>query len=345
MKNNKRSNECPICKAKGISEIKEAYDRTKFVAGSWQYFRCSDCECLWQYPKPTKLETLSFYDPFYYTHERPVEPFGRNLKLLFGRFRLNIKKYLLAKFWGYSGLINNNYPVPLSYCLANMTFCLKQLKNWAAEEVRFISYKNEGHLLDVGCGNGEYLLLMKSLGWTVKGLEVDSSAAEIAKSNGLNIIDSTIEEAELGKEEFDAITLSHAIEHFSDPVSALEKMWVALKPGGRLVSIAPNPNGFLVKIFKENWSGLEAPRHLSFLSVDSYKKIFKNSEADLLFFTSNSRATSWFRDGLILKNRKRLGSNRGWMLSKLFRIFVLLPICSFFPTRGEELVCIIKKKS
>ena len=49
-------------------------------------------------------------------------------------------------------------------------------------------------ILDVGCGNGEYLSFMKDKGWNVVGIEPAQEAATAAQSRGLDVNIATLEE-------------------------------------------------------------------------------------------------------------------------------------------------------
>ncbi len=75
-----------------------------------------------------------------------------------------------------------------------------------------------GRLLDVGCGNGKFLMVAKGYGFDVWGIDIDRQSVEIAKS----VLGNNIHFMELGqfvkfaKErnlEFDVITFFEVLEH------------------------------------------------------------------------------------------------------------------------------------
>ena len=68
-------------------------------------------------------------------------------------------------------------------------------------------------LLDLGCGNGDYLFIARSAGWDVVGVDADSKAVSVASEKGIDVRLGNIEILDPSKEQFDVITLSHVIEH------------------------------------------------------------------------------------------------------------------------------------
>ena len=94
----------------------------------------------------------------------------------------------------------------------------------------------KGKILDVGCGSGDTLALLKKLGWDVYGLEIDKNAVKVARERGLvNVKLGGYEKiASFPNNYFDSIRLYHVIEHIPDPRACLKLIYKKLKPGGRL---------------------------------------------------------------------------------------------------------------
>src|SRR5207245_4865170 len=115
-------------------------------------------------------------------------------------------------------------------------------------------------VLDIGCGDGYFLRIMRDLGWTVQGLEPDPKAAAFARAYGLDIIQSPIEHASLPSNAFDVITTSHVIEHVLEPVTFLSVARRALRPDGLLYVFTPNAESWGHAMFGTSWSPLEPPR-------------------------------------------------------------------------------------
>lgn len=103
-----------------------------------------------------------------------------------------------------------------------------------------------GTLLDAGCGIGNFLLAAREAGWRVAGLEASEKAARIARSRGLEIETSRLEESRLAPEAFDVVTLWDVLAHFEDPVGAMQVVHKTLRPGGAVFLETPN-EGFWVR--------------------------------------------------------------------------------------------------
>jgi SAM-dependent methyltransferase len=131
--------------------------------------------------------------------------------------------------------------------------------------VRFVPAPTgpEARLLDVGCGSGTYLKLMRDLGWQVRGVELDEGAVETARKARLDVRQGTMDDLDPELDgTFDAITVGHVIEHTHDPIAALSAARSVLKPGGILWIGTPNLGSLGASVFRARWRALEPPRHL-----------------------------------------------------------------------------------
>lgn len=100
---------------------------------------------------------------------------------------------------------------------------------------------NTGELLDIGCGNGNFLKSFISYfpNWNLFGLDLDNkyenSISEIINFKKFYSCD--IDEID---NKFDIISLLHTIEHIIDPKTFLKKISSKLKKEGLLLIEAPN---------------------------------------------------------------------------------------------------------
>jgi 2-polyprenyl-3-methyl-5-hydroxy-6-metoxy-1,4-benzoquinol methylase len=119
-----------------------------------------------------------------------------------------------------------------------------------------------GRALDVGCGEGRTVEALASLGWDAEGVDFDAEAVEHAVARGLRVRLGTLEEQSYPGSHFDAIGLSHVLEHVPDPLATLKECRRLLSSRGRLVLTTPNALSLGHRRFGPDWRGLEPPRHL-----------------------------------------------------------------------------------
>lgn len=105
-------------------------------------------------------------------------------------------------------------------------------------------------ILDIGCGRGEWLELMKDEGFKAQGLDLNSVLVEKCRERGLEVEEEdalsylrTLPDNSLG-----AITSFHLIEHldFDTRVALFDESVRVLKPGGMAIFETPNPRNLLV---------------------------------------------------------------------------------------------------
>jgi SAM-dependent methyltransferase len=135
-----------------------------------------------------------------------------------------------------------------------------------------------GRLLDVGCGNGQFLALMQNEGWDVEGQEVDPVAAELAlKNHGVKIRVGRLEDIGYADDLFDAVVMSHVIEHVHGPIEILRECRRILKPGGCIVVITPNLQSLGHWYFRSCHMGLDPPRHLYLFTQRTLQNIARKA--------------------------------------------------------------------
>ena len=133
---------------------------------------------------------------------------------------------------------------------------------------------NEGSLLDIGAGTGDFLKLAKNNHWDVKGIEPNENAANLARQKGLEINESI---DALEGLIFDVVTLWHVLEHLPDLEIIIEKIEALVKPGGILIVAVPNFKSYDAKFYKNYWAAYDTPRHLWHFSKVSMGKIFSST--------------------------------------------------------------------
>jgi 2-polyprenyl-3-methyl-5-hydroxy-6-metoxy-1,4-benzoquinol methylase len=101
----------------------------------------------------------------------------------------------------------------------------------------------EGRLLDVGCGYGFFLRLMKESGYSVCGVDPSESACRFSNQEmDLKVTQGTLDNVSFPDNYFEIITMNNVLEHLDDPSFALRKAYSLLKPKGILIIVVPNLN-------------------------------------------------------------------------------------------------------
>jgi len=258
---------CPVCGA-GARELlyERLSDQVFFCApGMWNMYRCELCASVYLNPRPTQ-ETIGLAYQHYFTHyEAP------------GFSDLNFQKkirLILANGYRNYRFGTRDFPASMLGILA-----VSLMPNGRAlldAGMRHLPKKGTNNrLLDVGCGNGTFLLRARSAGWEVVGVDFDRMAIKMALSQGLDARLGGVEVIESTGERFDVITLSHVIEHVHYPVEVLKACYRLLKPGGILWLETPNIASEGHRLFGASWRGLEPPRHLVLFTLESMRNAIK----------------------------------------------------------------------
>lgn len=121
-----------------------------------------------------------------------------------------------------------------------------------------------GLVLDVGCGGGLFLnLLREAIDLPVLGLDYSLDAARVAwESNAVPAFCGTLCQPPVPPESCAAVTMFHILEHLHDPESYIRQARQLLRPDGRLIIQVPNASCWQFLLLGENWNGVDVPRHL-----------------------------------------------------------------------------------
>jgi len=153
-------------------------------------------------------------------------------------------------------------------------------------------FKKPGSILDIGCGLSDLLSVFKDNGWSCMGIEFNKFAAHYGRDNfGVNVIDKSIFDFEPEDYQFDCIMLWGVLEHFTNPMAVLSKVYQILKKDGLLVLEVPSADSILVRYY-EKFEGyidriIEGDRHIMLFSLQSLEEMTRNSGFEFVHLQSN----------------------------------------------------------
>lgn len=299
---------CLLCDTEGSVLYSGLRDRLFAAPGEWSFKRCpaSGCGLLWLDPMPAADDIGRAYAD-YYTHSEGAN--GRDSAL--GRLFAAAKRGYLANRFDYAagtdlrerllGLLPWLYPGRT----AELDF-----------SVMWLDASRRGRLLDIGSGSGWLIEHMGSLGWQAEGIDFDLRAVERARGCGLTVHHGDLLSRRLAGGSFDAITLSHSIEHVHDPLAWLAEVHRLLRPGGRMVIATPNSASLGHRRYGEHWLALDPPRHLQLFNRETLSRALRRAGFfRLQVFTSPRDA-----NGVFMASRAIRASGRYAMLGATPRL-------------------------
>ncbi len=230
----KHVDKCPLCKSDKNKRVFNNFDRLHNLPGTFRVAQCIACRSLYLMDVPKDLKSYYPEGAYYSTCESNSN-------------KLSFKKKLIKLYFSGERKMNLSYFV---YYLVG-----KRIQG-------IPKYIFNGKVLDVGCGSGLLLDLLKDSGWQTFGVDVSKRAINLLIEKGHNGICSELKSNLYPSDYFDAILISHAIEHVSNPKEYLKIIYDKLKKNGQLILLAPNANSLGYKLFKRAWAPIETPRHL-----------------------------------------------------------------------------------
>lgn len=217
----------------------------------FRYFRCSRCGCVQIAEQPEDMNR--YYDPDKYYSFHCLERY-KNRSFM---ERWIDKHYFRYGFWkkGKIGAI----------------LFLKEVKRvyWIAK----LRWNAEASILDVGCGDGMFLHLMRDCGFK------DLTGADPFIENEIHDGNITILKKDINEidRKFDVVMLNHSMEHVFDQSTLVKGIYKVLKDDGIAVIRLPLFSDFLYQKFGKYVQSLAAPRHFYLHTLDSITRLFASA--------------------------------------------------------------------
>lgn len=208
-------------------------------------------------------------------------------------------------------------------------------------------------VLEVGCGKGAFLKLLRQRGMEGIGLELNDACVSEGAATGLPILNELVEDHAIHHAEaYDAVVAFQVLEHIPEPVPFIEFCLKCLKPGGRLVMAVPN-NDVLVFSYKKAVSIRYAqqqrgilknmpPHHMGLWnrrSLTSLGKLFKLEDENFYNEPVNNEKSGLVAEIFITKY-----FDLGPLVIKKFLIRIIQKLLITFSVKqGDTIIAVFRK--
>lgn len=240
---------CKICECTAPHELFKVQD-LHFAAGeTFDYFLCPTCECLQILEIPEDLG--AFYGPDYYAFSRG------------NTSRSTLRQWLIKR--------RDQFELKGRGLLGRALAAL--VPELGLRSLRDLGLDTDSRLLEIGCGNGELLLRLASLGFQ-NLIGVDPYLPDTdEETTGIQLYQS-FEEVE---GPFDLIMLHHSFEHMPNPSALLMALHPLLTAEGQLLLRVPLSSSFAFEHYRAHWIQIDAPRHLFLHSEKSLRLLLEST--------------------------------------------------------------------
>jgi 2-polyprenyl-3-methyl-5-hydroxy-6-metoxy-1,4-benzoquinol methylase len=124
-------------------------------------------------------------------------------------------------------------------------------------------------VLDIGCGAGEKLMYLKTIGCDAIGIDADKNVLPLAEKYNLDIRIGVFDKDLFEKESFDYVLMDQVMEHIKDPIHTLRDVKTLLKPSGKIIFSTPWIWGAGRRLWGRKWAHWHIPYHVTFFSNQS----------------------------------------------------------------------------
>lgn len=254
-----------ICRICGSNSISETFIAKEMLQGSrepFEYFVCDNCSTV--QISSTDLDMTKYYNSSYYSLSND----NSKQSNLFVRIR---NRHVFQRKNGLFGnLLQYLFPIYKEHAIIGSLV------------------KSDTRILDIGCGNGDFLKLMHSVGYQyLTGIEpylTDSIKLDthfhLIKGN-LHSINSN----------FDLIRLHHVFEHVSDPVTTLNQIYQLLDDEGIVVLTIPIAD-YVFSNYKHNAYLIQAPHHFQLFTISGIVKLVEKNNFKINSVFRNAKGIS-----------------------------------------------------
>ncbi len=241
---------CKICGGSRFRFLYEGKDRLHFLEGEFRLYRCEDCGLIFIHPFLNQQDLARYYPEDYYSYSDSEKlndeaSVTRNKLIFYLKHPIRAANCIL-----YSKILKHNRNLP---CSAGQ------------------------NILDIGCGDGRFLLEKKASGCRCFGVDISSQALQKLCLKEPQIIThcGNLWDAGFQNDFFDGINICNVMEHVYELDQLLIEARRLLKKSGRLRILVPNSTSLTYALFGRFWLALDVPRHVYVFSTANLKRLFE----------------------------------------------------------------------
>lgn len=213
-----------------------ALNDTRFgTLGSYEVHRCVGCGLEHTLPMPSLPELKKLYEAQY--------NFGGETGALYSQLRERFLFSSLYRLW----------------CRLD-------------GDISFHLRRGSGRLLDIGCNEGRGLRIYARNGFQTEGLELNETAASMARKAGFKVHTCLLDEFE-SPTHYDFAVLSNVLEHSLDPGQMLRDVHRIMARGGQIWISCPNSQSWLRTVFGRSWINWHVPFHIFHFSSKTLRQL------------------------------------------------------------------------
>ncbi len=231
-----RRDSCPLCSGAELKLVLDTQDVYQHKPGRFRLERCRQCGHIFQNPR-LSLAGLDFYYRDFYD--------GLGETLLGGIFGGGTGPY---------------------YARADMVKQVASPRRW----------------LDVGAGHGHFCLLARDRLPDTKfdGSDLSAALEEAVRRRWIDVghrglLLDLANDLAVAEPRYDALSMSHYLEHTRDPEAELQAAATILSPGGHLLIDVPNPECSFRFLFGRYWTPWFQPQHQHMLSARNLERLLR----------------------------------------------------------------------
>jgi SAM-dependent methyltransferase len=155
----------------------------------------------------------------------------------------------------------------------------------------------DARILDVGCGDGFHLAVLKEFGqpsWRLEGVDPSDRAVAAGRQQGLTMHHGTVQDLDLPRASYDLAFMIATIEHVDDPAGVLDRVRSLLRPGGQVVIVTDNTDTLDFHLFKSrHWGGYHFPRHWNLFNPDNMRLLAQKTQLEVVALTTVVSPVNW----------------------------------------------------